>query len=208
MQRKFILLSSSFLFLAIGIALIIIGAGEKNSMMPGLFSASITFIFVSYWNFYSYRIEKIIGSDGEYFTYGNSFSGGIGISYNKTTVVPFFLVLFISVSLAIVTFFLAVDRSTEDFAVAAVILSFILSTIVTIYFSLRINRELKKTDLTDSIDHQNPDSAREKDIGKINDDIAVKIAFIFASVATLGLFPLLYFLVKKARGIKQEKCSE
>ncbi len=176
----------------IGACLIIIGSGEKDSMMLGLFSISIPFIFISYWNFYTYRFEKIIGSDGQYFTYGNSAHGGIGVTYNKTTVVPFFLILFISVSLAIITFFLSVNRSTDDFAIGTLILSFVTSLIITIYFTVRIGKAIRtgmQSENTESID----------DVRNMNDDIGVKIAFFFASVATLGLFPLVYFIVKKVR---------
>lgn len=195
-----ILLSSALLFLLIGIVLVIIASIEKDSMLIGLLSASVPFIFISYWNFYSYRFEKITGSDGEYFTYGNSVRGGIGISYNKTTVVPFFLVLFVSSVLAIITFILSINRSTEDLAIGTLILSFLLSTILTVYFSLRIGRGLRKTGLKNSTGSQISGSEGEKDIREINDDIAVKIAFFFASIATIGLFPLVYYLIKKVRG--------
>ena len=170
--------------------LIIIGSGEKDSMMIGLFAMSIPFMFVSYWNFYSYRFEKITGSDGEYFTYGNFTSTGVGISYNKTTVVPFFLVLFISVALGIATFLLAANRSTEDIAMGTLALSFALSLIITIYFTRRIHKALLNSKI-------NP--VAENNPGAVNDDIGFKIGFFFASVATLGLFPLVYFLVKKLR---------
>ncbi len=192
MQRKIILISSAALFLLIGAGLIIIGSGEKDSMMISLFSASIPFIFISYWNFFTYRFEKIIGSDGQYFTYGNSMQGGIGVTYNKTTVVPFFLILFISVSLAIITFFLAANRSTDDIAIGTLILSFVSSLIITIYFTVRIGKAMRTG-------KQSENAESIVDARNVNDDIGFKIAFFFASVATLGLFPLVYFIVKKIR---------
>jgi hypothetical protein len=190
--RKFIYLSSAVLFLLTGIGLIVIGIGEKDSMMIGLFAASIPFIYTAYWNFFSYHIENQTGSNGEYFTYNNAGSRGIGISYNKTTVVPFFLVLFTSVSLAIATFFLAVNRSTEDIAIGSLCLSFLASTIITIYFTKRINKALNKSNLNGNIESK-------VNVENVNDDIGFKIAFFFASVATLGLFPLVYFIIKKVR---------
>ncbi len=197
-----ILLSSAVLFLLIGITLVIIASAEKDSMLTGLLSASVPFIFISYWNFYTYRFEKITGSDGNYFTYGNYLSGGVGISYNKTTVVPFFLVMFISTSLAIVTFFLAVNRSTEDYAVGTLGLSFLLSTFITVYFSVRIKNTLQRVLAQNNLVAQTANlNSNDDEIGKMNDEIAVKIAFIFATIATLGLFPLVYYIIKKARSI-------
>lgn len=189
-MRKLIYLSSAVLFLLVAAGLIIIGSGEKDSMMIGLFAMSIPFMFVSYWNFFTYRFEKITGSDGEYFTYGNIVSAGAGIRYNKTTVVPFFMVLFISVGLGITTFLLSANRSTEDIAIGTLALSFVLSLIITIYFTARINKALSRSKIE-------PESVN--DPNTVNDDIGFKIAFFFASVATLGLFPLVYFLVKKLR---------
>ena len=189
-MRNLIYVSSAVLFLLVAAGLIIIGSGEKDSMMIGLFAMSIPFMFVSYWNFYSYRFEKITGSNGEYFTYGNIAGAGAGISYNKTTVVPFFLVLFISAALGITTFLLAANRSTEDIAIGTLALSFLLSLIITIYFTGRINKALTKSKINPEINN-NP--------AAVNDDIGFKIAFFFASVATLGLFPLVYFIVKKLR---------
>ena len=196
-----IILSSAVLFLLIGITLVIIASAEKDSMLTGLLSASVPFIFISYWNFYTYRFEKITGSDGNYFTYGNYLRGGVGISYNKTTVVPFFLVMFISTSLAIVTFFLAVNRSTEDFAVGTLGLSFLLSTFITVYFSLRIKNALQRVRAQNNSASQSESINNKDETRKINDEIAVKIAFIFASIATLGLFPLVYYIIKKARSV-------
>jgi hypothetical protein len=184
-----------------GITLIIIAFGEKDSMLITLLSASIPFISTSYWNFYTYRFEKITGSDSNYFTYGNYLRGGVGISYNNTTVVPFFLVMFISTSLAIVTFFLAVNLSTEDYAVGTLGLSFLLSTVITVYFSLRIKNALQRVLAQNNSASQSESINNEDETRKINDEIAVKIAFIFASIATLGLFSLVYYIIKKARSV-------
>lgn len=109
--------------------------------------------------------------------------------------------MFISTSLAIVTFFLAVNRSTEDFAVGTLGLSFLLSTFITVYFSLRIKNALQRVRAQNNSASQSESINNKDETRKINDEIAVKIAFIFASIATLGLFPLVYYIIKKARSV-------
>lgn len=94
---------------------------------------------------------------------------------------PLFLVLFGSAAFAIIIAFLAMNSSTEDISIGVLILSFLYSTVLTVVFTKRIGKSLR--------------SPEEVAVQKEN-DFGVKLAFFFASVATLGLFPLVYFLYK------------
>lgn len=181
-MRKFLFISSGTLFFFIGVALIIIGAGDNDSMFISLSGASIPFLFTAFWNIYSVYYEKKTGSDNAYFIYDSPTSIGIRAFYNKAIVIPFFLVLFGSVVLAIITALLAVNRSTEDISIGTLALSFLYSLIVAVYFTRRFRREIK--------------GVYEDANKNTNEDIGVKIAFFFASLATLGLFPLVYFIIK------------
>lgn len=165
--------------------LIIIGSGEKDNMFIMLSSAAVPFLFTSYWNFYSVFYEKSNNSDGNYFTFKGSGTAGIGVFYHKLIAVPFFLVLFGSVSLAIVTSFLAVNRNTEDISLISLGASVVYSLVISIYFSKKICNLNQKDN---SMKSEN-----------ISDDTGFKIAFFFASIATIGLFPLVYFIIKSAR---------
>lgn len=187
-MRKFIFISSGLIFALIAAALVIIGSGEKDNMLIILAAAAVPLLFVSYWNFYSVYYENRINPEDGYFTYKSSGSAGIGLFYNKLIAVPVFLVLFGSAAFAIAASFLAADRATEVAALILLCISFLYSLIVTIYFTVRIKRGLISSEASDS---------------KSNDDeIGYKIAFFFASVATLGLFPLIYFLFRSIRKTK------
>jgi hypothetical protein len=150
-----------------------------------LSAAAVPFLFTAYWNFYSVIYEKSMNRDESYFMYKGLGVAGITVFYHKLISVPFFLVLFGSVSLAIVTSFLAVNRNTEDISLVTLGASVLYSLVITIYFS-------KKIWSGDKIDKS---LIAENNV----DDTGFKIAFFFASVATLGLFPLIYFIVKSIR---------
>ena len=180
-MRSLLLVSSGILFLIIAAVLIIIGSDESTAMLIVLTGASIPFVFVAYWNFYSVYFEKRSKTSQTHFTFKAPGFYGIGALYNRAITVPFFLVLFGSVSCAIVTAFLAANRSTEDIGIGVLILSFLYSTVLTIVFTKRIGKSVVSPD----------EVAEQKD-----NDFGVKLAFFFASVATLGLFPLVYFLYK------------
>ncbi len=181
-MRKFLFISSGILFFCIGAALIIIGAGDNDSMFISLSGASIPFLFTAFWNIYSVYYEKKTGSDNAYFIYDSPTSIGIGAFYNKAIAIPFFLVLFGSVALAITTALLAANRSTEDIAIVTLSLSFLYSLIVAVYFTRRFRREIK--------------GVYEDANKNTNEVLGFKIAFFFASVATVGVFPLVYYIVK------------
>ncbi len=150
-----------------------------------LSAAAVPFLFTAYWNFYSVYYEGRINSREGYFTYKGIGTVGVGAFYNKVIAVPFFLVLFGSVALAITSAFLVSNRSTEDIAIAIAGAGFLYSLIVTIYFTIKIGRGIKSGD-TAKVENN-------------SDDAGFKIAFFFASVATLGLFPLAYFIIKAVR---------
>lgn len=169
----------------IAAGLIIIGSGDKDNIFIIVSAAAVPFLFTAYWNFYSVYFEKRMDSDGNFFTYKGIGSSGIGVFYHKIIAVPFFLVLFGSVSLAIFTSFLAVNHSTEDISLVTLGASVLYSLVITIYFSNKICNGNQK---------DNSLKAESK-----ADDLGFKIAFFFASVATLGLFPLVYFIIKAIR---------
>lgn len=180
-MRKFIFISSGILFLIIAAGLIIVGSGESDSMLIILSSASIPFIFVAYWNFYSVFFEKKFNNSNEYFTAKAPGYAAVGAFYSKAIALPLFLVLFGSAAFAIIIAFLAANRSLEDLSIGVLVLSFLYSTALTVVFTKRIGKSLRFPE--------------EVAVQKEN-DFGVKLAFFFASVATLGLFPLVYFLYK------------
>lgn len=184
-MRKFLFISSGVLFLLIAAGLILVGSGEKDNMLIILSAAAIPFFFTAYWNFYSVYYEGKIRSDEGVFTYRGGGSAGVGVFFNKVIAVPFFLVLFGSVAFAIASAFLASSRATEDFSIAVLCASVLYSLILTIYFTLKIGRE---TNNSESVQTE-----------KTADELGFKVAFFFASVATLELFPLVYFFLKSVR---------
>ena len=184
-MRKFIFLSSGILFLAIAVFLVLIGSGEKDNMLIMLSAAAVPFLFTAYWNFYSVYYEGRINTSEGYFTYKGNGNAGVGAFFNKVIALPFFLVLFGSVALAIASAFLASNRSTEDIAIAAAGAGFLYSLIITIYFTVKIGKGIK-----------GDESAL---LERSANDTGSRIAFFFASVATLGLFPLVFYVVKSIR---------
>lgn len=184
-MRKFIFLSSGILFLLIAAILVLIGSGEKDNMLIMLSAAAVPFLFTAYWNFYSVYYESSINTPEGHFTYKGIGNAGVGAFYNKVIAVPFFLVLFGSVALAITAAFMASNRSTEDIAIVMAGAGFLYSLIITIYFTIKIGKGIK-----------GDESAL---LEKSANDTGSRIAFFFASVATLGLFPLVFFIVKSLR---------
>ncbi len=183
-MRKFILISSGILFILAAAGSIIIGAGEKNRIFIILSGMSIPFLFTAYWNIYTVWYENKTGANDEYFTFKEPSGAGIGVFYNKVTVIPFFLILFGSAVLAIITAFLGMNSSTEDISIAVLCMSFVYSLSLTLYFTFRIGRGL------------NGNAEVSHEISA--DELGFKIAYFFASIATLGLFPLVHRIVKSA----------
>lgn len=188
-MRKFIFISSGILFLLVAAGLVIIGSGDSDNMLIMLSGAAVPFLFSAYWNLYSVYFEGKTNSSGEYFTYKGTGTAGIGAFYNKVIVVPFFLILLGSIAFAIITAILASSRATEDISVAILCASVLYSLLLTIYFTFKIGREFKNVENV-----QKESSA---------DELGFKIAFFFASIATLGVFPLVYFMIKLAMKKKQ-----
>ncbi len=185
-MRNLIFVSSGILFIGAAVSLAVIGAGESDSMFLILLSMAMPFFFTGYWNLYQFFYERSAGSSGEYFSYKSTSGFGIGAFYNEAVIVPVFLIMFGQIVLAIGSAFLAGEA--EDAALVLTCISFIYGVILTIYFSIKISKQKKETD--------GEISANEE---LTTDKIAIKVAFFFASVATLGLFPLVYFIVKGAK---------
>lgn len=187
-MRKFILLSSGLLFIIVAAGLVLIGSGEGNSMFIIMSSAAVPFLFTGYWNVFSVYFESKANLSGEYFTFKENGKAGIGVFYNKVIAVPFFLVLFGSACLAIITSFFALSPSTEDAAVTSAGAGSLYSLIITIYYTKKICRGAK-----DPNTHQAENPAG---------DNGLKIALFFAGIATLGLLPLVYYVYKSIKGKK------
>ena len=180
-MRKIILTVSAFLFLFIAAALVIIGSGERDSTFIILCSAAVPFLFTSYWNFYSVFYEKRINYGNEYFISNTENSASVGVFYHKTISLPIFLILFGSVSLAIAAGLTAAAGNNEDIAAGLLALSFLYSFSITLFFSIKIKNRIKSDETSPQVS---------------DGETGFKIAFFFASIATLGLFPLVYFIIR------------
>lgn len=183
-MRKVIFITSGLLFILIAAALIITGSGESDSFFITLSAAAVPFLFTSYWSFYSVYYENRINYSNEYFTATAAGKASIGVFYHKNITIPFFLVLFGSAVFAIITAFLA-SGSSEDIAALLLALSILYSLFVTVFFTVKIGKGL------------NVSSAES--VENSSDELGFKIAFFFASVATLGLFPIIYIIKKSVR---------
>ncbi|HJY65023.1 MAG TPA: hypothetical protein VJ455_12775 [Ignavibacteria bacterium] len=159
-------------------------------MMINLFGMSIPFLFTGFWNVYNVFYEKKVNYSTEYFSWRKSTSLGIGAFYNPKIIVPVFIIMFGTTALAIAIAFLSSSKSTEDISIAVLPVSFAYGLVLTIYFLVKINRETKALISGDLTTH-NP--------GNTTEDIGVKIAFFFASVATLGLFAIGWWIYKKLK---------
>lgn len=187
-MRKLIFISSGILFVCVAAVLVIIGAGEKDNIMIIMSGMAIPFLFVGFWNIYSVFYEKRFVSaetSDDYFTYRAGLTTyGVGAFYNKKIIVPVFIILFGTVVCAIGNSFLVSSRSTEDIGIAVLIFSFLYALVLTIYFLKQLNKEIKESD-----------GQTQSNI----DDIGFKVAFFFATVATLGLFALGWWIYKKLK---------
>jgi len=185
MQRKIIFITSGILFVLISTGLIVIGTEADYKFGIVLYGMAVPFLLVGFWNIYSVSYERKHASSNDYFTFKRpgELSFAVGAFYNKDIVVPVFLILFGCAALAIATGFLV--NSADEAALALVGVSFVYGLTVTIIFLVKLNR---KTDVT-----------IESDEKKNGDEFALRIAFFFASLATLGLFALGYYLYKKFR---------
>jgi len=209
LHRALIFISSGILFICVSAVLVIIGSGERDDMMIMLFGMAIPFLFVGFWNIYSVIYEKKLvsaesprpditsgqgdsagTSSNEYFTW-NSGTGafGAGAFYNKKIIVPVFIIMFGTVTFAIVNAFLASSKPTEDIAIAVVPVSFVYGLVFTLYFLVKINKEVNTVK-----SGEEPSSS-----GTTTEDTGFKVAFFFASVATFGLFALGWWLYKKLK---------
>jgi len=180
--RKFLFLSTGVLFLAAAAALIIIGTEEKDNIMLILFSMSVPLIFTAYWNLFTVYYEAKTLTANEYFTYRSVSGAGIGAFYNRQTVIPMFLSLFTSSVLAIINSLVSNTKS-EEIAVILLSLSFSACLVIAIVYTVKLNKSVNSEG-----DNENKSSNK--------DDAGFKIAFFFASIATLGLFPLGYYIYK------------
>lgn len=145
-MRNFIFISSGILFILISAGLVIIGSGEKDQFLIIISAMAIPFLFVGIWNLLQVFYESKAGVNrNEYFTYSSVSGAGMGAFYSKIVIVPVFVIMFGTVSIAILTGFLASNRSTEDISIIAVAVSFIFAVVITVVFVIRINRNLRES---------------------------------------------------------------
>lgn len=183
-MRKFLFISSGILFIAAAVVLILAGIDEKGSYMLSYIASSIPFAAAAYWNFYTVFIESKIGSDAGYYTFKTPGNIGIAAQYSKHTVVPMVLSLIISISIAVICFFAAAGKE-EVLIIILGSVSLTACLLLAIIYTARINKALYKNQ---------PEVI--EDLSKSGDEEAFKIAFFFASVATLGLFAVGYYIYK------------
>lgn len=185
MQRKIIFITSGILFVLISAGLIVIGTETDYKFGIVLYGMAVPFLLVGFWNLFSVVYERKYAMSNDYYTFKRSgdLSFGVGAFYNKDIVVPVFLILFGCAALAIATGFLV--NSADEVALALVGVSIVYGLTVTIIFLVKLNRKTA--------------GPIESDEKKTDDEFAFRIAFFFASLATLGLFALGYYLYKKIR---------
>ena len=185
MGRKIIFITSGILFILVSIGLIIAGADSNFKTGVVLSGMAIPFLFIGFWNLYSVVYERKFVARNEYYTFKGSglFSWGAGAFYNKGVVLPVFIILFGCAAMGIATGFLV--WSAEEFAVVLMAVSFAYALTVTIIYLVRLNRT---TDAKEEAIQENSD-----------DEFGFKVAFFFASLATLGLFALGYLVYKKLK---------
>lgn len=183
-RRKLMFISIGVLFIAIATALSILSIYEKEVMAINLLSISIPLLFTGLWNVIAGFGEKE-GSDtngDEVYESKSLTSSRITAYYNPRYAAPVVTIMFCSIALAIVTAFLSASKDTVDFSYAGLGVNFVVSLTLTIYFlrKLKINKQLSAGE------------AREAE-----NETGFKIAFFFASLATLGLFAIGYYIYKK-----------
>lgn len=137
-MRKFLLSSSSILFLLISAFLITIGVQSGDTFLIITAAMAVPFLFISYWNLFSIYYEKKISYPGEHFTVKSVTARSIGLFYHKDIAVPVFFILFVSAALAITSAFLALNKGTEEIAALLPVLSFFICLFLTLRYSRRL----------------------------------------------------------------------
>lgn len=179
-MRRFILfIMVAVFFISIAFTITILSIYDiKNTSL--YLQPVLPLTFISYWLIFIAFDERRRNAEDEIYIYHN-FRSIRGFAFiGKRHVVPFFLLLFGTVSLAITGAFLGANKGTSELAWVMLCISFLYGTIVIIYFQVKLASSPEAEE-------------QEKQINNLGMNIGV----FFASVATLGLFYLLWRLFLK-----------
>lgn len=143
-MRKFLLVSSGILFIVIAAALVILGISNEDEFLIIMPAIATPFLFIGYWNLYSVKYEKRVYSPNEYFVERSYSSAAVGVFYNREIAAPVFMILFSSAGLAILTAFLALNKTTEEISIGLPILSFLVCLIITMKYQVKLSKRVEK----------------------------------------------------------------
>jgi len=180
MKRSTLMILGGTIFILAGIAVVIIAILIDEEIIPMLSVASAV-IFTGIIILFSGIDEKRIGKE-EIVKPQKAFGKIIvEASFGKRYALPIFLILFGTVVLAIVSGILYLSGNEEAGSVFFGISS-VYGLVLNIYFIYRLSRtkDKEKTD-------------------KQMDELAWKVAFFFATLATGGLFAIGYLIYKKLK---------
>ena len=144
-MRKFLFVSSGILFFLLSAFLIIIGSFESDDFLVITAAMAVPFLFISYWNIFSVYYEKKIIYQDEHFTSKTMNSRSIGVFYHRNISPPVFFILFVSSGLAIVSAFLAIEKSMQEIGALMPVLSFFICLFLTVRYSRKLNSAAGKS---------------------------------------------------------------
>jgi hypothetical protein len=192
MKKSIIFYLTGTLFLIISLVLIFLCLEVDEGTMLVMASMSVPFLFTGIMTIRAGFEERKYNQSDEGILLSKGLSGlSFQVNFRKKFALPIFLILFGTVSLAIVTAFLSFNGE-EDIAYAVLCVNFLYGLIITLYF-LRKFLKIKRLE-NGEINIEN----EESNFGK-------HVAIFFASLATGGLFLVVYLLVKKMRSSNKSK---
>ncbi len=186
MKRGIIFYLTGILFLIISLVLIVLCIEEDEETMLVMASMSVPFLFTGIMIIRAGFEERKYSQNNEGILLSMGVSGlSFQVNFRKKFALPIFLILFGTVSLAIVTAFLSFGGE-DGAAYAAICISFTYGLIVTIFF-LRKYLKMKRSKEVEAI--------IENEISNFGKYVAI----FFASLVTGGLFLLIYLLIYRKR---------
>lgn len=186
MKRGIIFYLTGILFLIISLVLIVLCIEEDEETMLVMASMSVPFLFTGIMIIRAGFEERKYIQDDEGILLSKGLSGiSFQVNFRKKFALPIFLILLGTVSLAIVTAFISFSGE-EDIAYAVLSVNFLYGLIITIYFLTKFLKVKRSNNAEANVENE------ESDLGKY-------VAIFFASLATGGLFLVIYLLVKKIR---------
>lgn len=172
-MKKTLLIFGLF-FLLVSLGLGVVGIFD-SALRMGVWSMAIVVFFGGYWILYA-GIEAEKSSDAiervGVVTRGNRLTWYAVLKQRYS--VPVMVVMFGNIPLAILVAFQE-SYGRHVWALVLLIISIVYSVFITVYFTLRLQKD-----------------PSEKSV----DDIAVMVAYFCASLATFGLLPIIVLMVK------------